>query len=156
MLPKPNGGGWIPDFMVVDFTSNGPEWHIVELESPTVRVTTSKGLLSAKLRTAQQQIEDYRGHLGKYAGQLREGGFPIIDGHCRAWIVAGRRAYVRSQQEEERLAAFRKYNIEIASYDRLADEIEMRVRLNESSARSVKKLMLDLKAKGKLRFSEPR
>jgi len=145
MLPTPGGRFWIPDFMVVDFTSLGPEWHIIELESPTARATTAKGLLSAQLRTAQQQIEDYRRHLGKHAGQLRDGGFPIVDGHCQAWIVVGRRNYPRNQQEEERLADFRKYNIEIASYDRLADEIRERVELNEASKRGLKKLMRQLK-----------
>jgi len=143
MLPTPGGGGWIPDFMVVDFTSIGPQWQIVELESPVARVTTSKGLLSAKLRTAQQQIEDYRRHLGKYAGHLRDGGFPIVDGHCHAWIVAGRRKF-RNQQEEERLADFRKYNIEIVSYDRLADEIRARVKGNEASARGLRRLLRGL------------
>ena len=32
-LGKAVGGGWQPDFLLCDWTSNGPEWTIVELES---------------------------------------------------------------------------------------------------------------------------
>ena len=43
-LPKPEGGSWIPDFMICDWTSVGPLWTIVELESPTAKATNTKGI----------------------------------------------------------------------------------------------------------------
>jgi hypothetical protein len=55
-LPKPGGGSWVPDFMICDWTSVGPLWTIVELESPTARATNTKGIpeyadtLSSNLR----------------------------------------------------------------------------------------------------------
>src|ERR1039458_3003294 len=43
-LSNPCGGGWQPDFLLCDWNSNGPEWTIVELESPSKKAVNSKGL----------------------------------------------------------------------------------------------------------------
>ena len=42
-LPIPEGGAWIPDFMICDWTSIGPRWTIVELESPGLKALTKAG-----------------------------------------------------------------------------------------------------------------
>src|SRR5450755_3062572 len=43
-LPDPKGGGWIPDFIVCEWSSVGPLWIIVELESPTKSAVTMSGV----------------------------------------------------------------------------------------------------------------
>lgn len=140
VLPKPEGGSWIPDFMLCDWTSIGPLWTIVELESPTARTHTLKGVISAKLRTAQQQVEDYRQHLRKHAAFLRDGGWPDIHQKANAWIVIGR-VRETTVQERERLAAFREYNIEIASYDRLLMGCKERISMDARSRRGTREFL---------------
>jgi hypothetical protein len=139
-LPKPEGGCWIPDFMLCDWTSIGPIWTIVELESPKANPLTQGGLISAKLRTAQQQIEDYRHHLRKHAAFLRDGGWPQLENKVNAWIVVGRRKPT-TVTERERLASYREYNIEIATYDRLLESCTERIRMDYGSRRSLQELM---------------
>lgn len=139
-LPKPEGGCWIPDFMLCDWASIGPVWTIVELESPKANPLLLRGDLSAKMRTAQQQIEDYRRHLRKNAAFLRDGGWPQVENKVNAWIVIGRRRPT-TVAERERLAAFREYDIEIATYDRLLESCTERIKMDHGSWRSLKELI---------------
>jgi hypothetical protein len=145
-LPKPEGGSWVPDFMLCDWTSVGPLWTIVELESPTARAINTKGI-SGICRHAQQQIEDYRNHLRKEAVFLRDAGLLGIHGKCHAWIVIGREEE-RSMSDCERLAHLREYDIEVASYDRLLKDCEQRVRNQESSRRFWKTQIEKAKSQG--------
>jgi hypothetical protein len=145
MLPKPEGGAWIPDFMICDWTSIGPKWTIIELESPTVSPLNAKGI-SGICRHAQQQIEDYRRHVAKNAALLRDGGWPITGDRSPAWIIIGRRNEQRTTLGAERLASLRQYGIEVASYDRIVDECAERARADRSSTRSIKQLVAQAKA----------
>jgi hypothetical protein len=52
-LPKPEGGAWIPDFLVCEWSSIGPSWVIVELKSPTVSPITGRGISAAFQRCRQ-------------------------------------------------------------------------------------------------------
>jgi hypothetical protein len=61
-LAEPDGTGWIPDFILCDWSSLRPRWLIIELESPCRNPATSKGL-SAICNHAVQQINDYRTYL---------------------------------------------------------------------------------------------
>jgi 1-aminocyclopropane-1-carboxylate deaminase/D-cysteine desulfhydrase-like pyridoxal-dependent ACC family enzyme len=142
-LPKPEGGSWVPDFMICDWTSVGPLWTVVELESPIAKTTNSKGI-SGKCRHALQQIEDYRNHLRKHAAFLRDGGYFGIHGKCRAWIIIGR-TEERRPIDCERLAQLREYDVEIASYDRLLRDCAQIVRSQESSRRFWKAQFAKLK-----------
>ena len=84
---------------------------------------TTKGM-SAQLRTAQQQIEDYRNHLVKHASFLREDGFDGIHLPNDAWIIIGRRTETLKELDQERLASLRNQRLQVASYDRVADHAE--------------------------------
>ena len=143
-LPKPEGGSWVPDFMICDWTSVGPLWTIVELESPTARTTNTRGI-SATCRHALQQIEDYRNHLRKHAAFLRDGGFLGIHGKCRAWIIIGR-TEERRPIDRERLAQLREYDVEVASYDRLLRDCQQLVQSQDSSRRFWKTQFAKLKS----------
>jgi hypothetical protein len=123
ILPTPEGGSNIPDFLICDWNSNGPAWTLVELESPQEKVLNKKGA-SAMLRHAQQQVEDYRAHLRKHSAMLRDAGMPGLHRKCDAWIIIGRREQ-RGEKEQERIANLRESGIQVASYDRLASEVKL-------------------------------
>lgn len=146
-LPKPEGGSWIPDFMICDWGSLGPRWTIVELESPRRSALTRSGSVSAICRHAMEQIEDYRRHLKKHAAHLRDGDLPIDGGKCPAWIVIGRRFDGRTELGVERLSNLRDYDIDVASYDRLVSECDSIVRAEKASAESLKELVKRVKSR---------
>jgi len=116
-LQEPLGGGWEPDFLVCDWTSLGPEWTVVELESPTKRATGPRGI-SAACRHAQQQISDYRRSMTEHTERNENDG--LLRGHRqkRSWIIIGRREE-RTRLNQDRLADLRADEIEVASYDRI-------------------------------------
>ena len=110
---------------------------MVELESPIVSTVNTKGL-SHIFNHAHQQIRDYRNHLMQHAGLIREGGWPGLDANCKAVIVIGRRVEY-SKTDRERLASFRGENIEVASYDRISDNIAQRVQMQRGVREATKK-----------------
>lgn len=136
-LGKALGGGWQPDFLVCDWNSNGPEWTIVELESPTVQVVNTRGI-SHKCREAQQQISDYRRHLTENWKDLQVNGLPGAHHQARSWIVIGRRK-THKPRDRERVIDLRNDEIEVASYDRLYDKLGELVELRFSSRAASKK-----------------
>ena len=140
-LPKPEGGSWIPDFMICDWGSIGPRWTIVELEGPRQKAVLRSGKISAICRHAQQQIDDDRRHLAAHASQLRDGGWPMFGGKVSAWILIGRSSEARVALGIERLAQLRDYDIEIATYDRLFKEYKDIVQGELSSDRALKNLV---------------
>ncbi|HEY6349509.1 MAG TPA: Shedu anti-phage system protein SduA domain-containing protein [Candidatus Angelobacter sp.] len=134
-LPKPGGGWWTPDFLICDWTSIGPIWTVVELESPNAIVTSTKGL-SAGFLHARQQIEDYRSHALQHTELLRAGGWPGLDANCKACIVIGRSTNY-DETNRQRLANLRGQRIEVASYDRLLLTVEEWI---EALQRTIKKM----------------
>lgn len=119
-LPKPTGGGWIPDFIVCEWSSVGPMWIIVELESPAKRAVTKRGL-SQICNHGAEQINSYKTHLRDNAVSLRANGWPRIHGECNGALIIGRRNEPMRSEYSERLEAFRRQNIEVMSYDRLVE-----------------------------------
>jgi hypothetical protein len=127
------GGGWQPDFLVCDWTSNGPEWTIVELESPTARAI-NRGGISHKCREAQQQISDYRRHLSKNWKDLELNGLIGTDQQARSWIIIGHREDY-STRDRARLVDLRNDDIEVASYDRLYGQLSEMVKFRTSRSK---------------------
>jgi hypothetical protein len=120
---KPDFTGWVPDFILCDWSSLGPQWLIVELESPRRNPATSKGL-SATCNHAVQQINDYRTYLRENSAFLREG-FGNIHCECQGIVVIGRRSDRHRETQKARLEALRRQEIEIMSYDRLLNECQL-------------------------------
>ncbi len=118
-LQEAFGGGWEPDFLVCDWTSLGPEWTIVEIESPTKQPISRRGP-SKTLETAHQQIRDYRDALKRHS-ERHQG--EALYGHRQkhSWIIVGRRQAEQTILERDRLASRRDDGIEVASWDRLLD-----------------------------------
>ena len=121
-LQKSLGGGWEIDFKLCDWTSLGPEWTIIELESPTEKPLNSRGI-SGILRHAEQQIGDYRQTMKKHTERNESDG--LVMGHRlnRSWIIIGRRGE-RTRMAQDRLADLRQNDIEVASYDRVFESCQ--------------------------------
>lgn len=136
-LGKALGGGWQPDFLVCDWNSNGPEWTIIELESPSARAVNSGGI-SDKLRKAQQQVSDYRRHLKENWKDLQLNGLVGSHRQGRSRIVIGRREKYDTR-DRERVIDLRNDDIEVASYDRLYDQLREMVELRVSSRAATKR-----------------
>jgi len=120
-LPTPNGGGWVPDFIICEWPTVGPDWIIVELESPTKKPINKDGEVSAICNHAVEQINDYKTYLRDHAHFLRGDGWPKLHGECSGVVVIGRRGDRRRLAHAERLDAFKRQRIDIVSYDRLVD-----------------------------------
>lgn len=123
ILPKPSGGGWIPDFIVCERSSVGPLWIIVELESPRKRAVTKVGL-SQICNHGVEQINSYRTYLRDHAMLLHSAGWPRIHGECDGALIIGRRNDPMRATQSEKLEAFRRQKIEIMSYDRLLEHYQ--------------------------------
>jgi hypothetical protein len=118
-----DGGGWIPDFIVCEWSSVGPLWIIVELESPTKRATTKSGL-SQIFNHGVEQINSYKTHLRDNATSLRATGWPDIHGETQGALVIGRRDDPMRSDHAEKREAFRRQGIEVMSYDRLLENLK--------------------------------
>lgn len=123
-LPKPDGGLWVPDFIVCEWNSMGPDWFIIELESPTKSPLTRDPDVSQICNHAAAQIDSYRAYIEEHGHFLRENGWPKVHGQCDGIIVIGRRNDPNRSRHTGKLQAFRRQRIDIASYDRLLEECQ--------------------------------
>lgn len=125
VFPKPRlgGGKWIPDVLLCDQNSLGYHWTLIELESPKMEATNEDESVSAGCHHAVQQILDYRRWVRDYALFEEKQGYRGLNADCDGFIVIGRRDS-RTDLEQQRLADFRQRHIEIASYDRILDQIK--------------------------------
>jgi hypothetical protein len=120
-LPLPGGGGGVPDFIICEWSSNGPTWTIVELESPR-RSPVKRTGKSWICNHAIEQINDYRRYLGVHADFLRGLGWKGIHGNCDGVVVIGRRTDSKRVRLSRYLQDCRDSHIEIRSYDGLLEE----------------------------------
>jgi hypothetical protein len=131
------GGGSEPDFLICDWTSLGPEWTVVELESPTMQPVNARGI-SAACRHAQQQISDYRRTMAENTERNEKDGLMLGHRQAKSWIIIGRRLQI-GRSNQSRLADLRQDDIEVATYDRLLEECEAmatyRVRQRKEAAK---------------------
>jgi len=133
LLP-PGNGAWcfdrphfgsehIPDFLLCTHTSNGYQWALVELESPTTAILTAKGLPAKKMNGALGQIRDWRAWLRQeiaYAqGTL---GFKDLNVEAKAYIVIGRRGSLPGRHAK-RYTELSTAETMIMTYDRLRESI---------------------------------
>jgi len=133
LLP-PGNGAWcfdrprlgsehIPDFLLCTHTSNGYQWVLVELESPSTAILTGKGLPAKKMNEALGQIRDWRGWLRleiAYAqGTL---GFKDLNVEAKAYIVIGRRDSL-PRRHARRYAELSTAETAVMTYDRLSESI---------------------------------
>jgi hypothetical protein len=120
--PKPDGGFLVPDFIVCEWKSVGPDWFIIELESPKSSPLTKSGDVSQICNHAVGQINDYRNYIQEHGHFLRGNGWPKLHGEFEGFVVIGRRTDPNRLEHPDKLQAFDRQKIEIVSYDRLLEE----------------------------------
>ncbi|MDP9415858.1 MAG: DUF4263 domain-containing protein [Pseudomonadota bacterium] len=124
------GSEHVTDFLIAEKSSIGFEWTAVELESPTQRLTTKAGDLSAVLNHAIRQITDWRNWLSynrNYATRPRDKsglGLIDIDPQLSGLIIIGRRRDLDGSTADRRRTIGRDLRIEIHTYDWLAEVAE--------------------------------
>jgi Domain of unknown function (DUF4263) len=99
------------DFVYMDTSSNGAEWHIIEIEPGSARLFNRRGRPTAELTQAIGQVRDWQRWIEinrAYADRL----MPGID-HPMGHIFIGRRAEIDSPAGRERL---RSMNISHRNY----------------------------------------
>ena len=119
-LSEPNGKFWIPDFIVCDWTTVGPDWFVVELESPKARPLKEDGDFRQDCNHAVDQINSYRSFIEEHGPYLRAE-WPKLHGQFEGVIVIGRRDDPLRAKYPDRLRDGRRQKIEVMSYDRLLE-----------------------------------
>jgi hypothetical protein len=142
VLPQPRlGSQHVPDFVIGDQDSAGRSWIAVELEGPQQRMFNRDGEPSRWLWHAIRQIIDWRVWLEfnrDYAARApADGGLGLVDisPSLPGLIVIGRQADLDDRRSAFRRGLSRQLNVEIHSYDWLADRAEGVVKSLESSRR---------------------
>ena len=127
------GKDFIPDFLYCAGNSGGPSWRFLELESSVHTPFLKSGQFSQPLRTAVDQIRDWRRYVDDNGDTLRkprsqggQGLFGLRSG-AFAKIVIGR----RKDSYPERYQALRREireneSIEIVSHDTFVDDVTTR------------------------------
>ena len=127
-ISKPRfGSELVPNFVIAEASSIGVEWHLVELESPRLKVERKDGLPTQKVNHAIGQIRDWRTWLMNninYARRPnRQSGLGLvgIDSRAAGIIIIGRRQEHSERYNEFRRAMIDKERVVIHSYDWLLD-----------------------------------
>lgn len=125
------GSEFETDFVIVkEGYSDGTIYELIEIESPHTKLFDKKGKPTAKFNAAMQQIRDWRRWLIDNKSQFKKI-FPststrvLKDSRLRFKIIIGRREE-NSEVLKKRRQISEENNIEIMSFDRLTDFLEMR------------------------------
>lgn len=115
------GNEYEMDFAGFDKSSVGPEWYLIEIESPTRKLFTKAGRPSAKLTHTIQQVSDWRDWVQENLPSARKL-MPYID-HPLGYIFMGRRNDLDQQGQTllRRIITENRLYFRIHSLDRLTD-----------------------------------
>jgi hypothetical protein len=111
------------DFVICDPSSDGAEWHLMEIEQPTAKLLTKRGDPSMELTHALGQVREWQRWIERnpdYAQKL----MPGID-HPLGHVFMGRRREIESPKARERLRAINlqnRANVEVGTLDRFAEQ----------------------------------
>jgi hypothetical protein len=127
------GSEFVPDFLVAHFSSGGLRWTLIELESPTAPLFTKNRQPRVQLRTALNQIEDWRSWLDEnrsYARRQRRNGLGLLDitgSRANGLVLIGRREG-RTTDDVELLGRHEAlHRSAIHSYDWIIDGAHERI-----------------------------
>ena len=122
-IPLSNGMGPLePDFIVCEWSSVGPDWFIVELESPTKSPLKQDGDTSRLCNHAINQIMSYRSALEEHGHFIRQNGWPKLHGKFNGVVVMGRRDDPLRAKFPDRLRQYQHSDIQVMSYDRVLEK----------------------------------
>jgi len=115
------GDEFVVDFACFDSSSVGPEWYLVEIESPICKMFTKAGRPSAQLTHTVQQVNDWRAWVQENLHAARKL-MPYID-QPLGYIFMGRRKNLDAQGQIllRRMIVENRMFFRIHSLDRLAD-----------------------------------
>lgn len=122
VVPQVSFKAYVADFLVAGYTSAGIQWTLVELESPTAKLTIGDGQASKQIRRAQQQIVDWREWLMSnldYARRtIRDNGLGLagIRPDARGLIIVGR-GPLSDDTDVARIRIEREQRIVVRTYD---------------------------------------
>lgn len=128
------GSEFVLDFMVVERSSSGYEWQLVELQSPTARLfVRSSGRQSEQLDEGLRQIAEWRRWLAANRGyaqrQRSENGLGLTDVTAEdpGLLIIGREADLTHEDRARRRQLDTTLNIRIHTYDWLVRPAESRL-----------------------------
>ena len=126
-------GKFFPDFLVGRLDSTGPNWTLVELQSPRARLFTKKDRPADQLREGIEQVQRWRRWLKNnrdmaVRSRAQDGlGLVSIGGDTYGLVIIGR-ASDRDEYKREHLSQLEWGNhIRIRSYDWLARQARGRI-----------------------------
>lgn len=91
VIPKPRlGGEYVPDYLVLGINSHGPNWVLVEIESPRHQITNQNGSLSTPTRHAVGQINDWREWLLNEVSYVQSQGYVGLTTRSHGVVIIGR------------------------------------------------------------------
>lgn len=91
VIPKPRlGGEYVPDYLVLGINSHGPNWVLVEIESPRHQITNQDGSLSTPTRHAVGQINDWREWLLNEVSYVQGQGYVGLTTRSHGVVIIGR------------------------------------------------------------------
>ena len=132
-IPKPRFGCQrVPDFLIAELDSMGFRWYGIELESPFKPLYTKKGVQSAQLTQALNQVDEWRKwlkHNIDYAQRpVSREGLSLIDIDCYlpCFILIGRRGDDVEVTKEKRRQLSNEKRVEVHHYDWLIDRAKPR------------------------------
>lgn len=123
------GGKYVADFVIADADSTGIRWHLIELESPRVRIFGADGQFLKEARKAQDQILSWRNYIAQNPDQARksrkDGGLGLVDIEAGApgLILISRRAIV-ANDEHWRRRELEGNGVRMHTYDWLIDQLQ--------------------------------
>jgi len=118
----PNHDPLVPDFVICEWSSVGPDWYIVELENPRKGPLKSNGDISQICNHAANQINTYRRFIEEHGHFLRGHGWPKLHREAEGIIVIGRRNDPLRAKFPDSLQEFKRQRIDVVSYDRLLEK----------------------------------
>lgn len=133
------GSEYETDFVIIkDGFSNGTIYEFIEIEKPSSKLFTSKGVPSADFNAALQQIRDWKSFLCKnkhyFSKFLPTNSTRVIhNSNLKFTIIIGRREESQSVIEK-RMDIAHELGIEIRSFDYLTDNVKNHIFLDRYSS----------------------
>ena len=125
------GGMFVPDFLIAEGSSRGLFWRMIELESPNAKPYKKDGNFSHSLRTAINQIADWRQYIADQQQLITSpkssGGTGLhqFKGRCFGTIYIGRRHDKYPARYNIRRQCLRdEQHIEVCSYDTFVEQVQ--------------------------------
>ncbi len=124
------------DFVVVkDGYSNGTIYEFIEIEKPSSKLFTNRGIPASDFNMALQQVRDWKSFLRKEKKYFNKylpttSDFVIHDNNIKFTIIIGRRDLTPLQMEKRQDIAYEN-NIEIRSFDYLSNCLNSNYYLDE-------------------------